>query len=266
MTTPPCRSHRLPLGLALAIALTAAAPLQAATPAPTPAPTSNPQAASPAPGNAAGPAISQAASSYSLGLSFATQWREGGLDGLLSEPDLIRGIHAGLAGSPLTADDRQKAGSFLHEAYESWATRNKAAASAFLAHNATQPGVKTTASGLQYVVMKAGDASSPMPAAGDHVTVQYRGRLLDGKEFDSSYSRGKPAVIRPGDVIAGWREALAMMHSGAQWRVFVPPDLAYAMTPPPSIPPNSLLEFDIEIVGVDPADSARAPVPAAALH
>jgi FKBP-type peptidyl-prolyl cis-trans isomerase len=258
MTTPPCRSHRLPLGLALAMALTAAAPLRAATP--------NPQAASPAPGDAGRPAVSQAASSYSLGLSFATQWREGGLDGLLSEPDLIRGIHAGLAGSPLTADDRQKAGSFLHEAYESWATRNKAAASAFLAHNATQPGVKTTASGLQYVVMSAGEAGSPMPAAGDHVTVQYRGRLLDGKEFDSSYSRGKPAVIRPGDVIAGWREALAMMHRGAQWRVFVPPDLAYAMTPPPSIPPNSLLVFDIEIVGVESADSARAPVPAAALH
>ena len=263
MITPPCRSHRLPFGIALAMALTAASPLQAAAAVQT----SNPvQTVGPVTGDAPGSAPSQAASSYSLGLSFATQWREGGLDGLLSEPDLIRGIHAGLAGSPLTADDRQKASSFLHEAYQSWAARNKAAAAAFLAHNATQPGVKTTGSGLQYVVMAAGEAGSPVPAAGDHVTVQYRGRFLDGKEFDSSYSRGKPAVIRPGDVIAGWREALAMMHRGAQWRVFVPPDLAYAMTPPPSIPPNSLLVFDIEVVGLDPADNAGAPVPAAAMH
>jgi FKBP-type peptidyl-prolyl cis-trans isomerase FklB len=269
MITPPCRSHRLPLGLALAMALTAAPPLQAATAAQTPIPTqtSNPaQTVSPVTGDAPGSAPSQAASSYSLGLSFATQWREGGLDGLLSEPDLIRGIHAGLAGSPLTADDRQKAGSFLHDAYQAWAARNKAAAAAFLAHNAAQPGVKTTGSGLQYVVMAAGETGSPVPGAGDHVTVQYRGRFLDGKEFDSSYSRGKPAVIRPGDVIAGWREALAMMHRGAQWRVFVPPDLAYAMTPPPSIPPNSLLVFDIEVVGVDPADKAGGPGPAAAMH
>jgi FKBP-type peptidyl-prolyl cis-trans isomerase len=249
--------------------LSAASPLQAATAPQTSIPTQTPnpaQTVSPVTGDAPGSAPSQAASSYSLGLSFATQWREGGLDGLLSEPDLIRGIRAGLAGSPLTADDRQKAGSFLHDAYQSWATRNKAAAAAFLAHNATQPGVKTTGSGLQYVVMAAGEPGSPMPAAGDHVTVQYRGRFLDGKEFDSSYSRGKPAVIRPGDVIAGWREALAMMHRGAQWRVFVPPDLAYAMTPPPSIPPNSLLVFDIELVGVDPADNAGAPGPAAAMH
>jgi FKBP-type peptidyl-prolyl cis-trans isomerase len=251
MTTLPCRARCLSLVLAsLAVSLNAAA--AAPPPADGPAP--------------AGPVSQQASASYSLGLSFATQWREGGLDGLLSEADLMRGIHAGLAGTPLTADDRQKAGGFLHDAYETWAGRNKAAAAAFLVHNATQPGVKTTASGLQYMVMTAGDAGSPMAAAGDHVTVQYRGRLLDGKEFDSSYSRGKPAVIRPNDVIAGWREALAMMNRGAQWRVFVPPDLAYAMTPPPSIPPNSLLVFDIEIVGVEPAGRAGIPVPSAAVH
>jgi FKBP-type peptidyl-prolyl cis-trans isomerase len=259
MTTPPCRARRLSQVLALlAISLNAvaAAPPLAAGPAP-----GRPSDGEPA----ADPASPQASASYSLGLSFATQWREGGLDGLLSEAELIRGIRAGLAGTPLTPEDRQKAGGFLHDAYETWAGRNKAAAAAFLAHNAAQPGVKTTASGLQYVVMTAGDAGSPIAAAGDHVTVQYRGRLIDGKEFDSSYSRGKPAVIRPNDVIAGWREALAMMHRGAQWRVFVPPDLAYAMTPPPSIPPNSLLVFDIEIVGVEAAGGAGT-VPTAAAH
>jgi FKBP-type peptidyl-prolyl cis-trans isomerase FklB len=240
MTMLPRRSHRLPtclplLLLALALDCSAAAPAQ--------------------------PGVS--AASYSLGLSFATQWRDGGLDGMLSEADLMRGIHAGLAGATLTAEDRKNAGAFLREAYESWAGRNKVAAAAFLAHNATQPGVKTTASGLQYMVMAPGDSSVPPAGTGDHVTVQYRGRLLDGKEFDSSYSRGKPAVIRPSDVITGWREALGMMNRGAQWRVFVPPELAYALTPPPSIPPNSLLIFDIEIVSVSPAGEARMPVSAA---
>jgi FKBP-type peptidyl-prolyl cis-trans isomerase len=258
MTTPLRRTPCLALVLAqLVISLTAAAaPPQAPSPAQTEGPAQD----------LAGSASQQTAASYSLGLSFATQWRDGGLDGVLSEPDLIRGIQAGLSGTPLTPDDRQKAGTLLHDAYASWAGRNKAAAAQFLAHNASQPGVKITASGLQYTVMTAGDAGSPMAASADHVTVQYRGRLLNGTEFDSSYSRGKPAVIRPNDVIAGWREALAMMSRGAQWRVFVPPDLAYAMTPPPSIPPNSLLVFDIEILGVDQRGSAHTPARPTAAH
>ncbi|HME37753.1 MAG TPA: FKBP-type peptidyl-prolyl cis-trans isomerase [Steroidobacteraceae bacterium] len=199
------------------------------------------------------------AASYSLGLSFATQWRDSGLEGLLSEDDLIRGIHAALAGAPLTPDDRQRAGAFLHEAYDAWAGHNQAAAKEFLAHNAGQPGVKTTPSGLQYVVMTAGNPKAPTAGVGDRVTVQYRGRLLNGTEFDSTYSRGKPGVIRPADAITGWREALGLMSPGAQWRVFVPPELAYAMTPPPSIPPNSLLIFDIEVLGINQGDAVRAP-------
>ena len=201
--------------------------------------------------------------SYSLGLSFATQWREGGLDGLVSENDLIRGIRAGLAGTALTADDRQRANAFMREAYEIWAERNKKAAAEFLAQNAKQTGVKTTASGLQYLVLTAGDPKLAAPGPGDHVTVQYRGHLLNGTEFDSTYSRGKPGVIRPSDAMTGWREALELMNPGAKWRVFVPPDLAYALRPPPSIPPNSLLIFDIEVLGINQPGEARATVPAA---
>jgi FKBP-type peptidyl-prolyl cis-trans isomerase FklB len=212
----------------------------------------------------AAPAASRDSASYSVGLSFATQWREGGLDGMLSEEDMIRGIRAGLAGAALTQDDRERASAFMRDAYQAWATHNKAAATEFLTHNAALPGVKTTASGLQYLIVTPGDSHAPAPRVADQVMVQYRGRLLNGTEFDSTYSRGKPGVIRPGDAMAGWQEALGMMTKGAVWRVFVPPDLAYAMTPPPSIPPNSLLIFDIELLGVNQVADARIPKPAAA--
>ena len=202
------------------------------------------------------------ADSFSLGLSFASQWRDGGLDGILSVDDLVRGIRAGLGGAPLTPDDRQRAGALLKEAYTDWAGRNKAAADEFLAHNAKQPGVTTTASGLQYLVLTKGDPGARAAAPGDHVTVQYRGRLINGNEFDSSYRRGKPAIVRPGDVIAGWREALGMMRPGAEWRLFIAPELAYALTPPPSIPPNALLIFDVSMIGVEPAGSPHAAAPA----
>jgi FKBP-type peptidyl-prolyl cis-trans isomerase len=146
----------------------------------------------------------------------------------------------------------------MREAYSAWATRNEAAAAQFLAQNAHQPGVKTTASGLQYVIMTAGDSSTPSPGLTDRVVVQYRGRLLNGTEFDSTYARGKPGIIRPSDAIAGWREALSMMSKGAKWRIFVPPGLAYALSPPPAIPPNALLIFDVELLSIDPAGAPAA--------
>jgi FKBP-type peptidyl-prolyl cis-trans isomerase len=187
-------------------------------------------------------------------LSFASQWREGGLEGVLAEDALIRGIRAGLGGTPLTAEDRERASKLLHDAYEAWAAHNKTAATEFLAHNAKEPGVKTTASGLQYVILAKGDPAGPKAAGpNDHVSVQYRGKFLNGTEFDSSYSHGKPAVIKPGMVIAGWREVLPLMSRGSKWRIFVPPDLGYGLTPPPSIPPNSLLIFEIEIVDIEAA-------------
>jgi FKBP-type peptidyl-prolyl cis-trans isomerase len=211
-------------------------------------------------------AADSSASSYSLGLSFATQWREGGLEGTISTEDMIRGIRAGLAGTQMSPEDRQRASSLLHDAYQSWAKRNHSAADQFLAGNAKQAGIKTTASGLQYQILKSGTAGGAPATPNDHVTVQYRGKLLNGYEFDSTYSRGKPAVIRPNDVIAGWREALAMMPAGSQWRLFVPPNLAYALTPPPSIPPDSLLIFDVEVLSIDKTAAhaaAQAGVPAA---
>ncbi|MBV9698385.1 MAG: FKBP-type peptidyl-prolyl cis-trans isomerase [Gammaproteobacteria bacterium] len=214
------------------------------------------------PGSAAPAAVDPAAASYSVGLSFATQWREGGLVPGLVEDALVRGIHDGLGGKPISAADRSQASAFLKGAYEALSERNKATANSFLASNARKQGVNTTASGLQYQVLTPGDPSQPMAGPNDRVTVQYRGSLLDGTEFDSSYSRGKPAIIRPSSTIAGWREALALMNRGAKWRVFVPPELGYGTTPPPVIPTNSVLVFEIEVLAIDPV-AGPAPAPAA---
>lgn len=237
------------LAVAVLTVLLEASAGAAAPPAANSPPTPPPPASTPQPSDAA---------SYSLGLSFATQWREGGMEGLLSEDGLIRGIRAGLAGSPLTDEDRQRASAFLHDAYEAWGLRNKTAAAEFLSHNAKEHDVKTTATGLQYLVLAKGDPGPVTTGANDRVTVQYRGRLLNGTEFDSSFTRGKPAVIRPSALMAGWREALQMMNRGASWRVFVPPDLAYGATPPAAIPPNALLVFDIEVLQVEHVGEAKA--------
>ena len=233
----------LPLALSASLAL--AANVHAAIPASAPI------------ASEAAPAVQADAASYSLGLSFSTQWRESSLDTVINQEELIRGIKAGLAGSPLTDADRQRASALMQQSYESWAQRNQDAADAFLAKNRGAANVKTTSSGLQYAVLKAGDQSAQVPGPMDRVTVQYRGHLLDGREFDSTYSRGKPAVVRSDVVIAGWREVLGLMHPGAQWRVYVPPSLGYGKRPPESLPPNSLLVFDIEVLSVE-----RAPTPA----
>ena len=113
---------------------------------------------------------------------------------------------------------------------------NKTAAQEFLAKNGKEKGVQTTASGLQYKIIKAGDSKTPARRPTDEVTVNYRGKLIDGTEFDSSYSRGQPAQLSPNGVIKGWQEALVMMRPGANWELFVPPELAYGSNPRPGIP------------------------------
>jgi len=95
----------------------------------------------------------------------------------------------------------------------------------------------------------------------DSVTVQYRGKLLDGTEFDSTYARGAPATFTVNGVIPGWQEALVLMKPGAKWQLFVPPELAYGARPQPGIPGGSLLIFDVELVSVKPS-AAAAPAPA----
>lgn len=116
----------------------------------------------------------------------------------------------------------------------------------FLAGNKTKPGVVALPSGLQYKVITAG--TGPKPTAADTVVCDYRGTLINGKEFDSSYKRGQPASFPVGGVIKGWTEALQMMPVGSKWELFIPPDLAYgARGAGPDIGPNSTLIFEVEL-------------------
>lgn len=128
--------------------------------------------------------------------------------------------------------------------------RNLAAGKAFLAENGKKPGVVTTASGLQYQVLTAG--AGPKPAAGANVRVHYRGTLLDGTVFDSSYDRNEPAEFGLGAVIPGWTEALQLMPVGSKYKLWIPQDLAYGEqgTPGGPIPPGSTLVFEVELLGL----------------
>jgi len=120
---------------------------------------------------------------------------------------------------------------------------------AFLAANAKKDGVTTTASGLQYKVIKAGTGASPKAA--DQVKVHYTGTTIDGNVFDSSVQRGQPAVFPVGAVIPGWVEALQLMKVGDKWQLVIPSRLAYGpQSPTPAIPPNSVLIFEVELIEI----------------
>ncbi|MBN2188941.1 MAG: FKBP-type peptidyl-prolyl cis-trans isomerase [Chitinispirillaceae bacterium] len=127
--------------------------------------------------------------------------------------------------------------------------KNLKAAEEFLAANKKKPGVATTASGLQYLVLKKG--SGPKPAATDKVKVHYVGTLLDGKEFDSSIGRGEPAVFQLSGIIPGWIEALQLMNTGSKYKLFIPPSLGYGANPNGPGGPNSLLIFEVELLGIE---------------
>lgn len=128
---------------------------------------------------------------------------------------------------------------------------NLAASEAFLQENGERDGVVTLASGLQYEVLSSGPADGPMPGLNDSVLAHYHGTLSDGSVFDSSVDRGEPAQFGLSQVIAGWTEALQLMHVGDKWRLYIPPALAYGeASPTPAIPPNSALIFDVELLEI----------------
>ncbi len=130
------------------------------------------------------------------------------------------------------------------------AAKNKAEGEAFLADNKSKEGVVTLPSGLQYKILTAG--IGPKPTASDQVVCNYRGTLIDGTEFDSSYKRGKPATFGVGQVIKGWTEALQLMPIGSKWQLFIPSSLAYGERGGPggAIGPNEALIFEVELLSI----------------
>jgi FKBP-type peptidyl-prolyl cis-trans isomerase FklB len=140
---------------------------------------------------------------------------------------------------------------------------NKKEGDAFLAANKTKEGVVTLPSGLQYKILKEGNG--PRPTASDSVVCNYKGTLINGTEFDSSYKRGEPATFPVTGVIKGWTEALQLMPVGSKWQLFIPPDLAYGPrgTPGGPIGPNATLIFEVELISIKdknpPPDKVPAP-------
>ncbi|MBX3688825.1 FKBP-type peptidyl-prolyl cis-trans isomerase [Dokdonella sp.] len=140
------------------------------------------------------------------------------------------------------------------------ADKNKKEGADFLAKNKSKAGVKTTASGLQYLVEKEGKGAKPK--ATDTVKVNYLGTKIDGEKFDSSYDRGQPATFPLNGVIKGWSEGLQLMPVGSKYKLFVPSDLAYGENGPGQIGPNATLIFEVELLDIE--KPAEAPKPAAA--
>ncbi len=169
---------------------------------------------------------------------------------------LIAGLKAGMAGTPLQLTREQ-----AMEVQQAFRARMEAKAEAksaklaeagrkFLESNKKRPEVKTTASGLQYEVLKKG--SGKTPTKDDQVTTHYTGTLVDGTKFDSSVDRGQPATFPVGGVIKGWTEALQLMKEGDKWKLYIPHELAYgAQGSPPAIPPAAALIFEIELIKVN---------------
>ena len=236
----------------------AAAPLVGAQ-----TPSSSPAAPSPAISNLAGPEPAAAPNAdqigYLFGLTFGEQLHGVGITDQVTVDAIARGLKDGLQGKKSTPADRQQVQQFVHSVMAAAVAHNQAAAKDFLAHNGHEKGVTTTASGLQYKILLPGDRKAPAIVPADSVTVQYRGKLLDGSEFDSTYTRGAPVSFAVNGVIPGWQEALVLMKPGAKWQLFVPPELGYGASPKPGIPGGSLLIFDVELLSVKSSGAPAAP-------
>ncbi|MFV3415381.1 FKBP-type peptidyl-prolyl cis-trans isomerase [Pseudomonas nitroreducens] len=208
--------------------------------------------------------------SYGIGLNMGKSLAQEGMNDLDSKAVAL-GIEdaVGKQKQKLTDEELTEAFTALQKrAEEQVAKKNSEALEAgkkFLEENGKREGVVTTKSGLQYEVVKKADG--PQPKASDVVTVHYEGKLVDGTVFDSSIQRGSPIDLPVGGVIPGWVEALQLMHVGEKIKLFIPSELAYgAQSPSPTIPANSVLVFDLELLAIkDPnqPDAAEAPAPAA---
>jgi len=191
---------------------------------------------------------------YSLGYELGKDLKRQKLE--LSPDPLLKGVEDSLSGAkPLVGGPQRQAA--LKAVKKQRAEANLKESMAFLAENAKKEGVKTLPSGLQYKELKPGEGKTP--GATSKVTVNYRGTLIDGSEFASSYGHGKPSRFLVGKVIKGWREGLQLMKEGAKWELYIPPELAYGKQSPGNrIPPNSALIYEVELLSVE---EAPAPEP-----
>ncbi len=199
--------------------------------------------------------------SYTIGVSIGKDFKQNGIE--VDMETLMRGVRDGRgAGEPALTEEEM--GKVMQEfqsemqakmmkAQQEEGVKNKAAGAKFLEENKKKEGVKTTASGLQYQVVSEGKGAKPEKT--DTVTVDYKGTLIGGDEFDSSYKRGEPAEFPVNRVIPGWTEALQLMTVGSKYKLFIPSDLAYGEQGPPGIGPNQVLIFDVELKDVKKADA-----------
>ena len=203
--------------------------------------------------------------SYIIGTQIAGNLKKAEIEANLEL--LIQGLKDTLEGKEPAIDQAQ-----MQKIYSDWqqsmraerlakqkkeAAENLTAGTAFLEANKSKEGVIVLPSGLQYKVITEGTGN--IPTADDRVKTHYRGTLIDGTEFDSSYKRNQPAEFRVKGVIKGWTEALQLMKEGAKWELYIPANLAYGERGRPSIPPNSTLIFEIELIEiVKPANTTEA--------
>ena len=202
--------------------------------------------------------------SYAIGMNIGTTLHRQSLE--VDPKVLQQGLEDTLAGgktllsedemratlTELQNDVRKKQQEKMQQAGEA----NKKEGDAFLAANKAKEGVVTLASGLQYKILTPG--TGPKPTASDSVVCNYRGTLIDGKEFDSSYKRGEPATFPVGGVIKGWTEALQLMPVGSKWQLFIPSELAYAERGAGAdIGPNATLIFEVELLSIQSKDQNK---------
>jgi len=201
--------------------------------------------------------------SYCIGLNIGFNFQKQKAD---INPDFIAsGVKDALANKPAMSEQevRETMTAFskvMTDKQKEIGEKNKVESEKFLAENKKKPGIKTTASGLQYSVEAGKEGSGSPPSATDTVTVNYRGTLVDGTEFDSSYKRGQPATFPVAGVIKGWTEALQLMKKGSKYKLFIPPDLAYGERGAGGdIGPNQALIFEVELMDIKAGGAAGNP-------
>lgn len=214
-----------------------------------PAPAKTP-AKAPAPAPAPLKNLTDSAS-YAIGISVANFYTQQGMT-QINSAIVAKAINDVLGKKTVLLDDQQANTvmmQLMNQAQENKAKGNIEAGQKFLAENGKRAGVHTTASGLQYEVLQQG--TGPKPAETDTVTVNYRGMLVNGEEFDNSFKRGQPISFAVNGVIRGWTEALQLMPAGSKYKIYIPYQLGYGTNDVGTIPPGSALVFEVELLEIN---------------